>query len=154
MADAGTHFGSRANAAGHSEEVFTVVSCGGSEAEQCQSAALEYTQDVGVCRRVSNYRSRNGDLAVAQQPAMMVVCSSLLYSECQQALAALVVGKDNPNCFKQPSTGFGGTVRSRCDEGLGHPHCKTRSFAIPVSFHTLASGARPHRHEALSVMSS
>ena len=40
VADAGTHFGHRLNAAGHSEEDVTVVSWGGSEAEQCQSAAL------------------------------------------------------------------------------------------------------------------
>lgn len=57
---------------------------------------------------------------------MMVVCTFLPYNQLEQALAALFAGEDNHNCFKLACAGFGGTVRSHSDEGLGHPHCKTR----------------------------
>lgn len=101
VADAGTRFGHRSNAVGHSDDVVMVVIAGGSEAEQ-SAAAEEQEQERCVCMaRVSNFRGRNG--ALAHQHAMMVVCALLLlpYNGWQQVLAAILAGADNRNCFKQ-----------------------------------------------------
>lgn len=63
----------------------------------------------------------------------MVVCTFLPYNTLEQALDELFAGEDNHNCFELVCTGFGGTVRSHSDEGLGHLQVKQGSSPFLVS---------------------